>query len=309
MPRPVTYPNVFGTLSGTVSASLLDQNFNADGAIINDSAAGWVNVGVDTGSVNSYIVTLTPPPSAYLNGFFLSFVPLNTNSGPSSINVNGLGNIQILTPNGSSLNAQMLQTGTMYTMVCVNGAFRVISPGLTANVGEIQMFAGTSNVIPVNWQLCNGQAISRVTYAALFAVIGTLYGSGDGSTSFNVPNLLGRFPMHNAPGTGGGAASVALSVANLPAHNHGINDPGHVHGVNDPGHFHSILSTNSATAASGINVFAVASSQPQTVTGNSVTNISIQGAGTGISTQNTGSGSGFAIIPPFLTFNFIIRCF
>jgi microcystin-dependent protein len=59
--------------------------------------------------------------------------------------------------------------------------------------GMISMFAGLS--IPDGWVLCDGQAISRTTYASLFTAIGTLYGSGDGSTTFNVPNLKGKVPV------------------------------------------------------------------------------------------------------------------
>ena len=57
-------------------------------------------------------------------------------------------------------------------------------------VGSFLCFAG--NTVPAGYLLCNGAAVSRATYAALFAVIGTLYGAGDGSTTFNLPNLNGR---------------------------------------------------------------------------------------------------------------------
>jgi microcystin-dependent protein len=60
-------------------------------------------------------------------------------------------------------------------------------------VGAVQMYAGASE--PTGWLLCRGQAVSRTTYAALFAVIGTAYGAGDGSTTFNVPNFQGTIPV------------------------------------------------------------------------------------------------------------------
>ena len=69
-------------------------------------------------------------------------------------------------------------------------------------IGAIEMFAGA--VAPPKWLLCNGSAISRTTYSALFAVIGTTYGTGDGSTTFNVPNLQDRVPI-------GASASKALA--------------------------------------------------------------------------------------------------
>lgn len=74
------------------------------------------------------------------------------------------------------------------------------SAALAVPVGCIMYYGSTS--APSKWRICNGGAISRTTYADLFAVIGTRFGSGDGSTTFNVPNLIDRFPQGNAtPGT------------------------------------------------------------------------------------------------------------
>ena len=64
---------------------------------------------------------------------------------------------------------------------------------ISAITGMLFMYGASS--APTGFLLCNGQAISRTTYANLFAVISTTYGVGDGSTTFNVPNLLGRFPL------------------------------------------------------------------------------------------------------------------
>ena len=60
-------------------------------------------------------------------------------------------------------------------------------------VGSISLFAGKT--APSGWLICDGSAVSRTTYADLFGVIGTTYGSGDGSTTFNIPNLKGRVPV------------------------------------------------------------------------------------------------------------------
>lgn len=73
------------------------------------------------------------------------------------------------------------------------------------------MYAGAA--APSGWLLCDGSAVSRTTYSTLFAVVGTTYGVGDGSTTFNIPDLQGRFPMGkgthanvNALGKNDGAA-------------------------------------------------------------------------------------------------------
>lgn len=62
-------------------------------------------------------------------------------------------------------------------------------------VGEVRMWGGSIATIPDGWLMCNGTAISRTEYPELFAAIGTIYGSGNGSTSFNVPEFRNRSPM------------------------------------------------------------------------------------------------------------------
>ena len=81
----------------------------------------------------------------------------------------------------------------------------------SAMAGTIKMFAGS--VAPDGWLLCNGQAVSRTTYSKLFNVIGTTYGEGDGSTTFNVPDLRGRTPVGVGTGTASDATAHALGQA------------------------------------------------------------------------------------------------
>jgi microcystin-dependent protein len=77
------------------------------------------------------------------------------------------------------------------------------------------MFAGTSD--PTGWLLCDGTAVSRTTYAALYATIGTTFGAGNGSTTFNLPNLTSKFPRGAVtPSTGGGSDT----------HTHTLSDAG-----------------------------------------------------------------------------------
>jgi microcystin-dependent protein len=170
------------------------------------------------------------------------------------------------------------------------------------------------------WQICYGQAISRTTYAALFAAIGTTYGTGDGSTTFNVPDCRGRIKAgaDNMGGTAagvltgytigttGGVQSSAIGVVNLPAHNHGVTDPGHTHGVTDPGHAHGpgagvyFVNYSATVTASTIQDGGGASFYwtPTTATATAVTGITVNSATTGITTQNTGSGTLFSLVQP-----------
>ena len=88
-------------------------------------------------------------------------------------------------------------------------------------IGEIRMFAG--NFAPVGWAFCNGAIIPIDQNDALFNLIGTTYG-GDGQTTFALPNLQSRVPVHVGPGfalgQSGGAETVTLTVSQIPAHSH-----------------------------------------------------------------------------------------
>lgn len=98
--------------------------------------------------------------------------------------------------------------------------------------GIIMPFAGT--VAPQGCLFCDGSAVSRTSYAALFAVIGTTYGAGDGETTFNIPDLSGRVVIgvssSHAIGSTGGSETVTLTADQLPAHVHEV--PQHGHGNN-----------------------------------------------------------------------------
>lgn len=116
--------------------------------------------------------------------------------------------------------------------------------------GAIQLFA--MSAIPTGWLECNGSAISRTTYANLFAAIGTLYGVGNGTTTFNLPDLRGEFVRgwdngrSADPGRTMGSNQVAANnphthaaTATNPAHTHAVNDTGHNHTLTDPTHTHA----------------------------------------------------------------------
>lgn len=113
--------------------------------------------------------------------------------------------------------------------VILNGDVLRVTPAITLDeggivpTGQITGFGGSS--APTGWQLCDGTAISRTTFAALFAVVGTTYGVGNGTTTFNVPDLRQRFPMGKAAsGTGstlggtGGAIDHTHSLDSATAH-------------------------------------------------------------------------------------------
>jgi microcystin-dependent protein len=141
----------------------------------------------------------------------------------------------------------------------------------------------TTGTAPTGWLLCAGAAVSRSTYATLFAVIGTTFGVGDGTTTFNLPNYTNRTPYGTTVGaTGGSADAVVVS---------------HTHTITDPGHNHTHLSTSFAYAGganASFNTGGAATANTSTAT-------------TGITNQTTGVSGTNANLPPYLGINFIIK--
>jgi microcystin-dependent protein len=96
-------------------------------------------------------------------------------------------------------------------------------------IGEIRIVG--FNFAPQGWALCNGQLLAISQNTALFSLLGTFYG-GDGQSSFALPNLQSRVPVHQGTGTGlspyvlgqvGGAESITLTAAQMPKHAHALN--------------------------------------------------------------------------------------
>lgn len=153
---------------------------------------------------------------------------------------------------------------------------------------------------PSGYLLAYGQAISRTTYATLFARWGTRFGPGDGTTTFNMPDFrgvvaagldnmggtaAGRLPGATALGVVLGAATVALSAGQMPVHSHGVSDPGHNHGY---------------SGITGFGGIATGSGVGQATLGT-------DGNTTGITIQNAGSGEAHPNVQPTFALNIMIR--
>lgn len=192
----------------------------------------------------------------------------------------------------------------------VSTLLSVASAGPTP-AGVIFDFAGPEANVPPGYLPCYGQAVSRTTYAGLFAAIGTTYGAGDGSTTFNLPDARGRAvagkdDMGGAAanrltasggvtgstlGAVGGAETHTLTVAQMPQHSHAVTDPGHSHAA----------SFRLGTAAGGLS-YAYGGT-----TDNASQAVTVNGNTTGISIQNNGSGQAHPNVQPTLVLNKIIK--
>ena len=147
---------------------------------------------------------------------------------------------------------------------------------------------------PTGYLLCTGSAVSRTTYAALFAIIGTTFGVGDGSTTFNLPNYTNRMPYGTTVGaTGGSADAIVVS------HTHTASSV-----VTDPTHTHS--SQSNCAPNGGGSGQAYGSVSPGNQPGYATT-----AASTGITVATTNASTGAsgtnANLPPYLGINFIIK--
>lgn len=131
----------------------------------------------------------------------------------------------------TAIKAGTLTSGRTLTLPDKTGTVALIDD-VEANstpIGIIQAYAGST--APTGWLICDGSAVSRTTYSDLFEVIGTTYGTGNGSTTFNLPDLRGRAPIGSGLGTAedavertlgqsGGSERVTLTVEQMPSHTH-----------------------------------------------------------------------------------------
>lgn len=226
-----------------------------------------------TGTATAYVLTTNRAfaSSAIMDGAVICIKP-NADSGASpTLAVDGLTARAINYSTGVAIPTGALKTGTPYYVIYIHastefillGAAGAISPlAGPCPVGGIMDFAAIA--APAGWLLCQGQAVSRTTYAALFAVIGTFYGVGNGTTTFNLPDCGGRVTAGKEAsatrltsggsgvdggtlGATGGAQTVTLDTTMIPAHTH---DDGTYAAASNGAHSHT-FQTNATIARGG----------------------------------------------------------
>ena len=288
---------------------------NGDGSRILLAGASFIitklNPSITTSTTADNLGDHTATKNILLNGNYLSNdggnegiridnsgkVGIGTATPTTALDVTGDAKVSgILTAGGNTYPAA---TGTNGQALTTNGT-GAASWNPVPPPGVITAFAGST--APTGYLICDGAAVSRTTYAALFTIIGTTYGAGNGSTTFNVPDLRSKTIVGVGQGTGltnrtlastGGAETKTLSVTEMPSHNHSINDPGHAHSqttINDD-------FNNSGGNAPGFSADGAGSK----------TWTNINTSTTGITINSNGSGAAFNIMNPFLALNYIIK--
>lgn len=280
-----------------------------------DIAGAIVTGGTATAyTVSSYEVFDT---LVRLNGQIIAFTPHATNSATVTLNVDSLGAKPLRSAPGLELLAGTLIQGTPYLALYNNSDAVFYLHGFYGNPYNVPLAAGldywgttapnSSFVFPI------GQAISRATYSSLFAIMGTTYGTGDGSTTFNLPDRRGRVstqldptgtiltsatmtPDGNTLGGKGGAENHTLTLAQLPT---GITSSG---------------SNNiSVTSATNTLTNVTLSSRPNgggstsDVYNAAIGPITASGSNSIAVTTNNTSGSSHNNIQPSIACNYIIR--
>lgn len=199
--------------------------------------------------------------------------------------------------------------------------------------GAIFPFAGTN--IPGGYLHCNGEEVSRTTYANLFTSIGTEWGRGNNTTTFNLPDLRGRVLLGTNPAPNiipnisnyplankGGRESISLTVDTMPSHKHNLDIRGHSHSIIDRGHNHPVIDKqhnhfiatgsgapgSSFTAATGSGRLSSQSSFTGiNGTESSFTGIQVDSAYENITMATTGGGQPLSILQPYACIHYIIK--
>lgn len=202
------------------------------------------------------------------------------------------------------------------------------SPVVPSVPGIVIPFAGT--VSPEGYLLCDGSAVSRSTYALLYAVIGDTYGAGDGSTTFNLPDLRGMVVLgvsnSHSLGSTGGSETVTLTDGNLPAHSHEVPQHGHgddiaattpelSHEITQPAFNYNnpkgstTLSGSDFTAYTSVNTPSASRTTNVAVADHDAEDCTMSGSVTNqvaFSSDSTGGGTAHNNMQPYMAINYLI---
>lgn len=197
------------------------------------------------GSANTYVLSPVAgksAPNAYFVGMRVRFIVGHTNTGASTVNANGLGVKNLKGRDATSNPAPGDLPAGQLIEAFYDGTNFVVSNGVAYAVASVPsgaMFSFPGTTAPAGYLLCFGQAISRITYSTLFGLIGTTWGSGDGTGTFNLPDFRGRviIGLDNMGGTNAGRMVAAnASILGINGGGSELNTPvGTVSGTSTSG--------------------------------------------------------------------------
>ncbi len=244
----------------------------------------------DTGVADAYIGLLTPAVGAYTEGMvtYLDIANANATIAPTLV-LSALAAKTIKKgAGGDPLDIGDLPVGHKAVFMYDGTDQILLNPATSSSIpaGVMNAYGGTA--APSGWVLCDGTAISRTTYATLFGVLGTAYGVGDGSTTFNVPDIRGRYPLGKDDMGGASADRVTATEADNLGQSEGAED--HTLVISEmPAHTH-IERGNTAGAVGKV--------------GGDYSNTPVDDD---ITTASTGGGGAHNNMPPYQTVNYIIK--
>jgi microcystin-dependent protein len=212
-----------GTMQNAVQIDQLQQNYYqfGVGTVVNDTYTSSITT--DLTSLNDgMIVYMRSPQTNQTNNVFFILVMNGVSVGPLPI-IKGT-NVGLATGDmpGTNADAQLMYNSSYSAWTLMNPTTSPVSTTVTQPTGSVIMWTNTTP--PLGWLLCNGQAVSRISYSGLFAIIGLSFGSGDGVNTFNLPNYQNMMPIGAGAAYGlaatGGSVTSTLVTANIPSHNH-----------------------------------------------------------------------------------------
>lgn len=184
-------------------------------------------------------------------------------------------------------------------------------------VGTVLMWAGASDAVPSGYLLCDGAAVSRTEYAALFSTLGTAFGVGDGSTTFLLPDLRARFVFGAnstyTRGETGGEVNHTLTASEMPVHSHSCSDGGsHTHTMESGGeHTHSSGASGTISVSKGDGTSGTSTVGKGGTADTGSAGLHTHELGTALdhthSIGNVGGGNAHNNMPPYIALAYIIR--
>ena len=237
---------------------------------------------------------ISPMDANQPNGLADGIIQVQTALGPGTDLVGAMDNLS------ERLAVQMPADG------------RVIPPGTIVMTGR--------SSAPSGWLICNGDAVDRTLYAQLFAAIGETFGVGDGTTTFNLPDMRGRVAAGVGTGTGGGASGTGQPTGGVALTNYAVGSwrgeethqltkpelPNYNLTVTDPGHAHTQRTNVGGSGESGTR-WVLADDDLNTSAVVRTNSLSVGTSTTGITVSSGGSGTAHQNLQPTVGLNFIIR--